>query len=1203
MTTMLRTSGALRFLLTLLLLALGPAVFLLMGLRSDDPAPPVLPADYAVTPRFDQPSDGCLTCHGGAESMHRDGDAEIGITCVGCHGGDGEATTQERAHVRPRLDIFAATSANPFYSFAALNHERPEFIRFMNPGDLRVAGETCGQCHEDIYNRVLTSIMASGAVVPQAAFYNNGVLAAKRPVYGEGYMPDGTPAVTRPMFDDPTQGLLNYAERSPASLAPKIEPLARFQIIPATDPFRVLERGNNDAGTRARGTDFKVAGAGIAVHKTRLNDPTLWFMGTSQDQGDFRHGGCTGCHVVYANDRDTLNAGPQISAFYRAGGRPGLAGTADPAIPKNERGHPIAHRMTVRVPVSQCLTCHHHQGNGAIGSYAGTMWWDQESDADQLLSASVHRDEQMTEAARDALYPNNDRFDEVQFADFHGHSWNYRKVYKRDKQGRLLSAGGAVVSEDDPDKFDKALHLRDIHFEKGMHCIDCHTEQDVHGDGRLWGAMADPIEIACVDCHGQGGQIATLTTSGLTGGRDLASRLSGARTFTGARQFEVDGPRIVQNSKMYEALRWEVTQLAQVNDPNHAEFNEKASKAHTMRRDGNWGDPTADPRLLAHSTDAVECYTCHSAWNTGCYGCHLPLEVNDRMDAKHYEGQESRGQVYYNPQVLRSDNFLIGINANSEGNKFAPIRSASAVTATVTARNRQTLVHQQPTISAAGYSGYAFSPNVPHTVRAQETKACTDCHLAADNTNNAWMGSLLGQGTNFLNYMGEYTYVATGRRGVQAVQVSEGFEPQPIIGSYLHRILHPESYRAHEAGGRRLTTAHGIDTRDARGVAARGEYVLVADGRAGLRVIDRANIGNKNEAQRLVLSQNSPLAERLAVNTRYATAVALPSMVPLDGTREQLPENLERPVEDLFRYAFVADREEGLIVVDVHTLIDANPENNFLRRTTTYNPNGQLTGAVDLRVAGNYAYLVSETSGLHVIDVSNPRAPQLRATVAAPTVNGGRAVAIQFRYAFVADADGVKVIDVTQPEQPQPTPGLVRLGDARGVWPVRTYLYAAAGTEGLAIIDIQNPERPQLVETFSAGGQINDANAVTTGAVNASVFAFVADGRNGLRVIRLVGPPDTPGHLGFSPRPVPQLVATYPTKGPALAVGEGTSRDRVVDESGNQIGVMGRLGSQPLRPEYRDRLLRSSATGQLYFVTDDGAVVLGDPRPASSGSQ
>src|SRR5256886_8992926 len=46
-------------------------------------------------------------------------------------------------------------------------------------------------------------------------------------------------------------------------------------------------------------------------------------------------------------------------------------------------------------------------------------------------------------------------------------------------------------------------------------------------------------------------------------------------------------------------------------------------------------------------------------------------------------------------------------------------------------------------VSAEGFAGHAFSTFVPHTVRATETKSCTDCHVSARNDNNAWMAQVL----------------------------------------------------------------------------------------------------------------------------------------------------------------------------------------------------------------------------------------------------------------------------------------------------------------------------------------------------------------------------------------------------------------------------------------------------------------------------
>jgi len=83
--------------------------------------------------------------------------------------------------------------------------------------------------------------------------------------------------------------------------------------------------------------------------------------------------------------------------------------------------------------------------------------------------------------------------------------------------------------------------------------------------------------------------------------------------------------------------------------------------------------------------------------------------------------------------------------------------------------SRDWLYYTQQTISAPGFSGQAFSTFVPHTVRATETKTCSDCHVSARNDNNAWLAQLLLQGTNFVNFMGRYVYVATGSKGFEAV--------------------------------------------------------------------------------------------------------------------------------------------------------------------------------------------------------------------------------------------------------------------------------------------------------------------------------------------------------------------------------------------------------------------------------------------------
>ena len=101
---------------------------------------------------------------------------------------------------------------------------------------------------------------------------------------------------------------------------------------------------------------------------------------------------------------------------------------------------------------------------------------------------------------------------------------------------------------------------------------------------------------------------------------------------------------------------------------------------------------------------------------------------------------------------------------------------------------------------------------------------------------------------------------------------------------------------------------------------------------------------------------------------------------------------------------------------------------------------------------------------------------------------------------------------------------------------------------------------------------------------NASTFAYVADGRNGLRVLQLTSPARTEGLWGFSPEPEPELIATYKTKGEAIALSKGLDRDRAVDESGNQLAVFGRRGARPFRLDEMQKLYLRN--GQLYTVTN-----------------
>jgi hypothetical protein len=293
-------------------------------------------------------------------------------------------------------------------------------------------------------------------------------------------------------------------------------------------------------------------------------------------------------------------------------------------------------------------------------------------------------------------------------------------------------------------------------------------------------------------------------------------------------------------------------------------------------------------------------------------------------------------------------------------------------------------------------------------------------------------------------------------------------------------------------------------------------------------------------------------------------------------------ENQERAFHPIYHYAVVADAKEGLILVDVDTLADGEPRNNFLRRAATWNPEGLLDGAEHVVLGGHYAYVATGRE-IVVVDLDDPVHPKLAARV---PVAGARASALQFRYLFVASAAGLEVVDVTIPEKARRVEGAgVVLADARRVYVARTYAYVAAGREGLAIVDVERPEEPKLLTRFVADGRLADARDVVVGSTNASLFAYVAAGRNGLAVVQLTAPDTQPRFYGFSPEPRPQLIAWRETRSPATALAKGLDRDRAVDETGGQIAVFGRIGSRPFTLQ-EQRKLYLTPEGTVWKVKD-----------------
>src|SRR5437879_2239142 len=741
---------------------------------------------------------------------------------------------------------------------------------------------------------------------------------------------------------------------------------------------------------------------------------------------------------------------------------------------------------------------HIHPGANMMTTYFGLTWWDNEIDGDRMYPKEQRNpteeeryqsflrnpegtavrgfwnDEKFLERTGTAEF--NKQLKTTQFADFHGHGWIFRSVFMPDPKGNWLDKDGKQISFDDPDRLSKAVHLADIHLEKGMQCNDCHFEQDNHGNGKIYGEPRAAVEIDCIDCHGTIQRKATLVTSGpaapeaVTPGGERGRHLDKLRTPWGLRRFEWRGDRLMQRSMSVENQEWEIVQTVDTVTPGNPHFSEKSLRAKLMGKDGTVASQTpADDRTLAHANDKMTCYSCHTSWVPTCFGCHLQMTANARRPMLHNEGLFTRNYTSYNFQVLRDDIFMLGVDGTVTNHRIAPARSSCAILVSSQNANREWLYYTQQTISAEGLSGQAFSTFVPHTVRATETKQCSDCHVSAQNDNNAWMAQLLLQGTNFMNFLGRYVYVATGKKGFEAVAVAEHDEPEAIIGSDLQRIAYPDNYKTHLARHRELRTAYE-HAGEAFDVQQRGEYVYAATGKGGVRVYDVANIDNKGFSERVITAPVSPLGQRLYVPTKNAAAVASPTTLGVDPLRTRLPENEEQPIHLMYGFLYVADKYEGLVIVGdpnlksrspgVGTLLDGNPANNFLKRALAFNPDGKLNGARRITIAGTYAYVLCDL-GLVVVDLDNPLQPGITAEIGSPLLMAPRGIAVQSRYVFVVAREGLNVLDVTRLDQPRVVRGAtVPLDDAHNIYVARTYAYIAAGKQGVEIVDVERPENP-----------------------------------------------------------------------------------------------------------------------------------------------
>ena len=227
------------------------------------------------------------------------------LTCTQCHGGNGEAKSQDAAHIAPRQPPPNDERVLPAdYDLA--------WQRFKNPSNLRVADVACGPCHQDAVRNLHKSLHGTTAGHLGDGFYEHGVTRDKTPTY----------SVFKVSDDDGKVGP---------------HAIKATRQVPAFDA----------AGKKGSiGTHYQ------DLARKACMQCHLWSEGRAVDgrlglDGDYRGEGCAACHVTYADD--------------------GRSRSRDQTIDKLEPGHPIAHRLTSKIPTDTCTRCHY--GDASIGMH------------------------------------------------------------------------------------------------------------------------------------------------------------------------------------------------------------------------------------------------------------------------------------------------------------------------------------------------------------------------------------------------------------------------------------------------------------------------------------------------------------------------------------------------------------------------------------------------------------------------------------------------------------------------------------------------------------------------------------------------------------------------------------------------------------------------------------------------------------------
>jgi hypothetical protein len=359
-------------------------------------------------------------------------------------------------------------------------------------------------------------------------------------------------------------------------------------------------------------------------------------------------------------------------------------------------------------------------------------------------------------------------------------------------------------------------------------------------------------------------------------------------------------------------------------------------------------------------------------------------------------------------------------------------------------------------------------------------------------------------------------YIACSENGLKIVDVSDPLSPE-LLGSFNSEgtiqdvkisggLAFLAEWRMDGRGGLRVVDVSNprnpeqigyCETGTAQVAYVEGNCVLIAGG-GWLKLLDVRDPFRPRIISSIVVEhpQDIIVKDLLAYIPTLGSGLIIVDISRIETPRVVYNENImiwEMGISVRDTLAFVAAYDDGIRIFDLSQPDHPNLIGSF----------DTPEGAYDITLRDNIAFIANSINGVRVVDVSNPDNPEEIGYWA--QTGYPHALNLNGDYACLIGRFGLEIIDIQNPREPQI---IGRINDlpcnGRGMAFFNRYLYTRLDYhDGMAVFDISNPANPELAAVMDT---LNDMQDIVIDGEIAYVASSSSGNLQGLSVLSLADP-------------------------------------------------------------------------------------------------